>query len=92
MSDSSGPSAILGVLVGVLIVGGVIFFWANGTFSGKPATVDVNVPATTINVNPPAPATPAPAPAHAGGSTVGQKPDRFREMDTLAVDAPRQRT
>jgi hypothetical protein len=60
MNDSSsGPSAILGVIVGVLIVGGVIFFWANGTFSGKSTTV--NVPAPTINVTPPAPALPAPA-------------------------------
>jgi hypothetical protein len=59
MNDSSGVSAILGVLVGVLIIGGVIFLWANGTFNGRP--VDVNVPAPTVNVNPPPPpATPAP--------------------------------
>ena len=61
MNDSSsGPSAILGVIVGVLIVGGVIFFWANGAFNGNKGPT-VNVPAPTINVTPPAPAVPAPA-------------------------------
>jgi hypothetical protein len=59
MNDSSGSSAILGVLVGVLILGGVIFLWANGTFTGRP--VDVNVPAPTVNINPPAPAPSTPA-------------------------------
>jgi hypothetical protein len=58
MNDSSGPSAILGVLVGVLIIGGVIFLWANGTFTGKPTT-NINVPAPTINVTPPAPPAPS---------------------------------
>ena len=57
MNEGSGSSAILGVIVGVLIVGGIIFFWANGTFTGKPSTT-VNIPAPTINVTPPA----APAP------------------------------
>jgi hypothetical protein len=59
MNDSSGSSAILGVIVGVLLIGGVIFFWANGTFTGKSTTV--NVPSPTINVTPPAPAVPGPA-------------------------------
>ena len=57
MNNDSSSGAILGVIVGVLIVGGVIFFWANGTFTGKSTTI--NVPAPTINVTPPAPA-PAP--------------------------------
>jgi hypothetical protein len=58
MNDNSGSSAILGVIVGVLLVGGIIFFWANGTFTGG-KSVTVNVPAPTINVTPPAAPTPA---------------------------------
>ena len=54
-NGSSGSSAILGVIVGVLIVGGLVFFWANGTFTGG-KSVNVNVaPPPTINVTPPAP-------------------------------------
>jgi hypothetical protein len=44
--------------VGVLIVAGVVLFWANGTFTGGDRSVDVNIPAPTINVTPPAPPAP----------------------------------
>ena len=53
MNNSSGSTAILGVIVGVLIVAGVIYFWANGSFNGA-KSVTVNVPASNVTVSPPA--------------------------------------
>jgi len=58
MNDSSGSSAILGVIVGVLIVGALIFFWANGTFNGN-KSVSVAVQPPAVNVTP---ALPTPKP------------------------------
>jgi hypothetical protein len=58
MSDSSGSSAILGVIIGVLIVAAVIFFWANGTFNGS-KSVNVAVQPPAINITPPAVPSPA---------------------------------
>ena len=56
MADNSGSSAILGVLVGVLIVGAILFFvfvGFPGSRTSGPADIDVTIDA-------PAPAVPAP--------------------------------
>jgi hypothetical protein len=62
MAEDSGSSAILGIIVGALIVGAVLFFvfigvpWNGGS---SPGDIDVSIEA-------PAPSLPAPAP-HSGG-------------------------
>lgn len=42
MADSSGPSAILGVLIGVVVVLGILAF-AFGWFPGGTRTADIKV-------------------------------------------------
>jgi hypothetical protein len=58
MADNSGSSAILGIIVGALIVGAVLFFVFVGTpwiGASGPGDVDVSIEA-------PAPSLPTPAP------------------------------
>ena len=58
MADNSGSSAVLGVIVGVLLVGVVLFFVFGGFPGGSgsgPTDVDVSIDA-------PAPSIPEPAP------------------------------
>lgn len=53
MADNSGSSAVLGVIVGVLIVLGVLFFFFGGWPGGETGDVDVSIDA-------PAPSIPEP--------------------------------
>jgi hypothetical protein len=61
-SGMGGMGAILGLILGVLLVGGLIFFFAgNWEHGGSKVTVNTpSAPATTGS----APARPAPAPAN----------------------------
>jgi hypothetical protein len=62
-SDSGGMGgmgAILGMILGVLLVGGLIFFFAGGNFDrGSNTKLTVNTPSTTTGSAPSAPANPA---------------------------------
>jgi hypothetical protein len=61
MADDSGSSAVLGVIVGVLIVGAILFFvfggFPGGGGNSGPGDVDISVDAPSI---------PSPAPAPGG--------------------------
>jgi len=58
MTDDSGSSAVLGVLVGALIVGAILFFvfvgFPDGGGSGG-SDVDVSIDSPAPSVPPPAP-------------------------------------
>ncbi len=45
MSDNSGSSGILGVIVGVMIVLGIGVFFLNGGLNGGTKNIDVNLKA-----------------------------------------------
>jgi hypothetical protein len=61
MADDSGSSAVLGVIVGVLIVGAILFFVFGGNLpgggGGDGGDVDISVDAPSV---------PSPAPAPGG--------------------------
>jgi hypothetical protein len=58
MADDSGSSAVLGVLVGALIVGAILFFVFVGFPGGGGSGSDVDV-----SIDAPAPSIPAPTPS-----------------------------
>jgi hypothetical protein len=60
MADDSGSSAVLGVIVGVLIVAAVLFF----VFGGFPRSGSGGGPDVDVSVD--APSVPSPAPAPGG--------------------------
>jgi hypothetical protein len=62
-SGMGGMGAILGLILGVLLVGGLIFFFAGNWDRGSGSKVTVNTPSApaTTGSAPSRPATPAPA-------------------------------
>lgn len=57
-SGSGGMGAILGVILGVLLVGGLIFFFA-GNWNGSGSKVTINTPSAPVTTGSSAPSAPA---------------------------------